>query len=185
MKFDLVVNYDDRFAEQVENENPNPLADFTIRVSEYDLTGASDNQFYLDDYMFFSLRKQLGAVEDILTGERRKLTLYSIPDDLILDPDDDTVFVFRRELGDVSEKFRKADRNDEIDIDPEDKGVMTFGGKRGGILSELGDSKGEIRESLSEMLQLFFKTEDFEIDEIRIVTPDGTTYKFIVDSLFE
>lgn len=37
--FELVVDYDERFEEQVENGDPNPLADLTIRVGEYDLTG--------------------------------------------------------------------------------------------------------------------------------------------------
>lgn len=91
--FKLIIKYDKQFEEQVESGDPNPLADITIRVGEYDLTGASDGQFYLDDYMFFNLRKQLGAVKEVLDGETRELTFYSIPDDLVLDPNDDTVFV--------------------------------------------------------------------------------------------
>lgn len=91
--FELVVDYDERFEEQVESGDPNPLADLTIKVGEYDLTGATDGRFSLDDYVYFNLRKQLDAVEDVLAGERRELTFYSIPVELVLDPENDHVSV--------------------------------------------------------------------------------------------
>lgn len=91
--FEVVIDYDEQFEEQVESGDPNPLADLTIKVGEYDLTGASDSRFYLDDYLYFNLRKQLDAVEDVIAGNRRELTFYSIPDDLILNPEDDIVYV--------------------------------------------------------------------------------------------
>lgn len=92
-KFEIIVAYDVKFKNQVASGDPNPLADFTIQVGDYDLTGASDGQFYLDDYLYFNFRKQFKAVEDIFEGKRRELTFYSIPDDLILEPTDSYLHV--------------------------------------------------------------------------------------------
>ncbi|NEU59206.1 hypothetical protein [Halorussus sp. MSC15.2] len=91
--FELVIDYDEQFHEQVQSGDPNPLADLTIRAGEYDLTGASGDRFYLDDYVYFNLRKQLDAIESILAGNRNELTFYNIPNDLILDPENATIFV--------------------------------------------------------------------------------------------
>lgn len=91
--FRLCIDYDEQLIEQVESGDPNPLADLTIRAGEYDLTGASENQYYLDDYLYFHFRKLLDAVEDVMEGEQQKLTLYSIPDEIVLRPEEDAVYV--------------------------------------------------------------------------------------------
>lgn len=91
--FELVVEYDEQFAEQVEQGQTNPLAGLTLRVGDYDLTGAPKDKFYIDDYMFFNLRKLLGAVESVIDGVQQELTFYNTPVDLVLNPDDDTVCV--------------------------------------------------------------------------------------------
>lgn len=93
MNFELVVEYDEQFAEQVKRGQTNPLAGLTLRVGDYDLTGAPENQFYIDDYMFFNLRKLLGTVEGVVDGEQQVLTFYNIPVNLVLEPDADTVYV--------------------------------------------------------------------------------------------
>jgi len=107
--FELVVEYDEQFAEQVERGQTNPLAGLSLRVGEYDLTGAPEDQFYIDDYMFFNFRKLLGAVEGVVDGHQQEITFYNIPVDLVLDPNDDAVYVSllnvrgKRENDDVPE----------------------------------------------------------------------------------
>lgn len=88
-----IIDYNEQFREQVESGEPNPLADLTIRAGEYDLTGSTNDLFYLDDYLYFHFRKLLDAVEDVVQGEDKCLTLYSIPNDIVLRPEDDVVFV--------------------------------------------------------------------------------------------
>lgn len=92
-RFEVVIAYDERFEEQVQSGDPNPLTDFTIRVGGYDLTGATEDRYPIDDYIYFNLRKQLDAVQDVMDGKRRELTFYSVPDELVLDPSEDRVFV--------------------------------------------------------------------------------------------
>lgn len=91
--FELIVEYNEQFTKQVERGEPNPLAGLTLQAGNYDLTGAPEDQFYIDDYMFFNLRKLLGAVESVVDGEQQELTFYNTPVDLVLNPDDDTVCV--------------------------------------------------------------------------------------------
>lgn len=91
--FKLIVEYNEQFTKQVKRGEPNPLAGLTLRVGNYDLTGAPEDQFYIDDYMFFNLRKLLDAIEGIMDGEQQELTFYNIPVNLVLNPDDDTVYV--------------------------------------------------------------------------------------------
>lgn len=91
--FVLYIDYDEQFVEQVENGDTNPLANLTIRAGEYDLTGASESRYYLDEYLYFHFRKLLDAVGDVVRGEQKNLTLYSIPDEIILRPEEDVVYV--------------------------------------------------------------------------------------------
>lgn len=107
--FELIVEYDEQFVEQVKRGQTNPLAGLTLRVGDYDLTGAPEDQFHIDDYILFNLRKLLGAVEAVIDGQQQELTFYNIPVDLVLDPSDDAVYVSllnvhgKRENDDVPE----------------------------------------------------------------------------------
>lgn len=91
--FQYEVTYDEAFEEQVRQGDVNPLCELRIVVNGDDLAGAPAGEAYIDDYIFYHLRKVASAIPAVLDGNDRELQLYSVPDYLVLRPHNGTVSV--------------------------------------------------------------------------------------------
>lgn len=101
--FQYDVNYDDEFQNLVSQGDINPLCELRIEVDGEDLAGAPPGESYIDDYIFYHLRKVATAIPDVLDGDERKLQFYSMGDYLILHPDDGAVSVALQSPSQVEE----------------------------------------------------------------------------------
>lgn len=71
--FQYDVDYDDEFQNLVSQGDINPLCELRIVVNGEDLAGAPPGESYIDDYIFYHLRKVATAIPDVLDGDERKL----------------------------------------------------------------------------------------------------------------